>query len=459
MPLSSCFPQLPSLSAKNVRQFTILFLFYTLFHASRRPLVILRTKSDATIFFKNDSLTQYLKRKDINPFVFIDAAYSLCYTISIMFSSKVISKTNWHYFLFALCLCCGFLTASFGLLSKFHVNYLAIWIIISAIFGVSQSFALPIVASLLKASFDGHSKLNIIVLLWSLSMPFGNFVGTFLSSVFILFSWTMPSTMIGAILASASLMVFALDPETNQIKNTNNRQKYQDYDSQNHSLKEIVFRKNLHLYGMICLITKLNLFVFYYWLPTYMRMNMPNVSSFKTTALSNMTDLGGICGIFVSLLLLQIMDSFQYVTFGVSFSTMSIILFFLAHIGYLSIFTVFTFGFSVFPLLQVLITSLVQDWHYKYYRFDPRAFTAIIAILDTFGNVGAFIGPMIAGFLHRISWNFTFIFMIILQLISQMIAFYINLLHRRNTEEYQFADAYNRKEFFIQNFITMPELK
>jgi len=438
----------------KTKTFLILFLIYALFHLSRRPLTISRTKmSNFSLLIKsNNSLSKAMK---VHPFVFIDGSYNFAYCFFMIFSGRFIANKDKKLWLIISITSSSAFTALFGIYGLMNITSVLIWSLTSFAFGAVQTLALPSVITIFKYIFRKSEYFNSLIMIWTISMPFGNILGTLVSMVCVEYSWEFASFVCAILLFLTNLLVAFIPSEHTADFNLGINDASNNHDGID--WVDLLVNNGFYKYGSISCITKANLGTLFYWLPSFLSQTMPDMPRLKQLALSNLVDIGGIFGIFFAGLLSKMYQPNHYVIISALLGSIAIsCLSFMKYRDW-TFFCLFFIGLVLSPLLQTMITTLVNWFHAKYYKNDKRAFVIMVTLMDVFGNVGYVIGPLFSGLAHQYSWQAVFICMFLAQMLTFIIALNMDTNDIAKTE-YSFnanVDIEN-KHFFERDGIRLP---
>jgi len=319
----------------------ITFLTYAAYHASRRPIAIVRNAQsflncDLIELYNNtgkDNHTHHLTEEFCISFIdemdHVDAvtakgylsamgvtAYLVSYAVFMFFSGFLCERMDQRYFLSIGCLLSGGFTFLFGLAYSTGIHSIWYFIIIQVILGAMQSTGWPGVVSVM-ANWFGKGKRGLIFGIWNAHTSIGNIVGTAMSAAFLTKQWDddwglsfiFPGLFIGCV--GFLLFLFLIpspdligleppqqhDPKT-EIEDPETIKAAEIKEPTND--KAIGFIGALKIPGVVefslCLFfAKLVSYVFLYQLPTFIH-STSGMNAENSGVLSEYFDWGGIIG-------------------------------------------------------------------------------------------------------------------------------------------------------------------
>ncbi|XP_058067467.1 putative glycerol-3-phosphate transporter 5 [Magnolia sinica] len=444
-----------SLVFYQISVFTLTFLAYASFHASRKPPSIV--KSALTASNGADNSTQ--AHEGWPPFNGpdgphrlgqLDLAFLISYSISMFFSGQAADRVDLRLFLSFGMIGSAISTVAFGLAFWFKIHRLLFFLAVQIVCGVFQSMGWPAVVAIVGNWF-GRSKRGLIMGVWNSHTSIGNIVGSVIASSVLEFGWGWsfvgPGCLIG--LVGISVFVFLVAnpedvgfelPRTEiemtsdvNIENGENPVRIEGeeeegflvYGQSLDSTAAIGFFEAWRLPGVapyaFCLFfSKLVAYTFLYWLPFYISKTAVSgkyLSHKDAGILSTIFDLGGVLGGI----------SAGYISDKIEARAVTSVTFFLFSIpalilyrvyGSVSIYTniglMFLSGLFVNGPYSLITTAVATDLGTQsVIKGNSRALATVSAIIDGTGSIGAALGPLLTGYILTRGWNSVFAMLIV----------------------------------------------
>ncbi|XP_071528540.1 LOW QUALITY PROTEIN: glucose-6-phosphate exchanger SLC37A2-like [Panulirus ornatus] len=406
----------------------------------------------------------------------IDSAFLFAYAFGMFISGIVAERIDLRYFLSVGMILSGAFCCMFGLGYTLSIHQLWFYVLAQVLSGICQTTGWPGVVAALGNWF-GKSKRGLIFGIWNSHTSVGNILGTLIAAAFVTNNWAFSFIVPGMIIASVGVVVlFFLIPEPMMVGLPNpnlkkelervspppRRRNSPDYayanDDESAALldenastisyvekdkgteseliiphndgdKAIGFFAALSIPGVVefslCLFfAKLVSYTFLYWLPNYI-LNSTPYSPEESADLSTFFDVGGIIG---GILAGMISDYS-----GMSASTCSVML--VIAIPMMFIYETFcstSLGLNIFLLILVgvlvngpyaLITTAVSAdlGTHESLQGNAKALATVTAIIDGTGSIGAAVGPLIAGPVSAMDWNYVFYMLMVADVLALLL--------------------------------------
>ena len=438
------------------------FLAYTAFHASRKPLSIVKNSPE----FLNCSgghlcsswisqLDQHTEEEARTMLGLLDTAYLVTYAICMFVSGLVAERVDLRLFLSFGMLASGLFTVLFGLARPLGIHSVWYLVVVQVASGVVQTAGWPGVVTVM-ANWFGKGKRGLIMGLWNSHTSLGNILGALLAGAFANTDWGMAFILPGLLIAGVGVLTYlflvpdpsvvglvaprspatykslAASPASLSRTASSSRLTDQDSDAESTRLetsnliksdsdKAIGFFGALQIPGVVeyslCLFfAKLVSYTFLFWLPNYIS-STTGLDAKSSATLSTFFDVGGIVGGVIAGLISD--------QSGMSATTCAAML-------VAAVPTLLTYQASLAwcPLAQVeglpildscyflsssllVLTGLLVNGPYalittavsaelgthKSLAGGGKALATVTAIIDGTGSIGAAVGPFLAGWL------------------------------------------------------------
>ncbi|XP_068647062.1 putative glycerol-3-phosphate transporter 5 [Aristolochia californica] len=441
-----------SLLYHQISVFLLTFFAYASFHASRKPLSIVKSvlgpevsKSHEDVSLNKTGWAPFNGTQGTHRLGEIDLAFLLAYSVGMYFAGHIGDRVDLRFFLACGMLCSAISTVAFGLAFWFKIHHLGFFLAVQIVSGLFQSTGWPCVVSVVGNWF-GKSKRGLIMGLWNSHTSFGNILGSIVSSSALGIGWGWSFVFPGILIGLVGLLVFKyliVAPEAAgfELKEVElNSQSEYPAITPLHKVEEeeedvllqvgdgpaiaIGFIDAWRLPGVasyaFCLFfSKLVAYTFLYWLPFYIRHTAVDgayLSDRTSGMLSSVFDLGGVVGgisagyisdaieargaTSIIFLLLSVPALILYRIYGSVSSSTNVGLMFLS-------------GLFVNGPYSLITTAVAADLGTQsLIQGNSRALATVTAIIDGTGSVGAALGPLLTGYISTRGWNSVFAMLI-----------------------------------------------
>ncbi|VDD79687.1 unnamed protein product [Mesocestoides corti] len=298
------------------------FAVYTLYHASRKPLSVVKTvfhKTCPPIPDKNSHWCQWKPFDGDNWSQLIGSleyVYLVCYAFAMFPCGHLAERLNLRLFLSFGMAASGLTTILFGLGYYFNIHYLPFFInlpINQILGGFVQATGWPAVVTILSNWFGKGRQVGffytiynffflirrgLVMGVWNAHTNFGNMLGSIIAGAFVNYQWGASFVVPGLLLVIAAYIVFLVlvehpGSELNLVSSSTRT-------SEAHQKVVPGYYgdvKNVMAYSLALFFSKLVAYTFLYWLPNYLaNVSSVEVSAEKAAWLSTTFDIGGICG-------------------------------------------------------------------------------------------------------------------------------------------------------------------
>ncbi|XP_042224983.1 glucose-6-phosphate exchanger SLC37A2-like isoform X2 [Homarus americanus] len=396
----------------------------------------------------------------------VDSSFLFAYAGGMFVSGLVAERVDLRLFLSFGMILSGVFCGMFGLGYSFGIHSLWFYITAQVLCGLMQTTGWPGVVTALGNWF-GKGKRGLIFGIWNSHTSVGNILGTLIAAAFVGTNWALSFIIPGIIIASVGVVVlFFMVPEPQMVGLPNpNTQKDpegvsppprrrdmadvsvapDDDDDESTALldedtptvsyiekdkkmeseqnvpnqkedKAISFFGALSIPGVVefslCLFfAKLVSYTFLYWLPNYILNSTPYTAE-QSANLSTFFDVGGIIGGILA----GIISDHS----GMSATTCSVMLivavpmmYIYRHVQHASYMVdvglLLLVGTIVNGPYSLITTAVSADLGtHPILAGSAKALATVTAIIDGTGSIGAALGPLIAGRISELDWNYVF---------------------------------------------------
>nr|XP_045587949.1 glucose-6-phosphate exchanger SLC37A2-like isoform X2 [Procambarus clarkii] len=456
---SSCCLNVPTPKkriAYSTWMWILTYLTYCAYHLSRKPIsVVKNVLSQNCSNMTPPAETNNSHWCDWKPFDgedastllgTVDSSFLFAYAAGMFVSGIIAERVDLRLFLSFGMIFSGVFCAMFGLGHTFGVHQLWFYIVAQVLSGLMQTTGWPGVVTALGNWF-GKGKRGLIFGIWNSHTSVGNILGTLIAAAFVTTNWTLSFVIPGIIIASVGVLVlFFMVPEPSLIGLPNPNMKKDDSPAVSYVEKDkkmesepiipeenkdkaISFIGALSIPGVVefsmCLFfAKLVSYTFLYWLPNYILNSTPYTAE-QSADLSTFFDVGGIIG--------GIMAGMISDYSGMSACTCSVML--VCAIPMLFIYQTLSsagLGLSIFLLILVgllvngpyaLITTAVSAdlGTHESLKGNSKALATVTAIIDGTGSIGAAVGPLIAGPVSDLDWDYVFYMLMVADVLALLL--------------------------------------
>ncbi|XP_072303095.1 glucose-6-phosphate exchanger SLC37A2 [Eucyclogobius newberryi] len=421
------------------RGFTLVltFLFYTVYHLSRKPISIVKTelhRNCSTVIRPADlNITNNVTWCDWAPFdqdnyqtLFgvLDNCFLVAYAVGMFISGMFCERLPLRLYLTVGMLLSGLFTTLFGLGFYWNIHSLTYYAIMQVMNGLVQTTGWPAVVACVGNWF-GKGKRGFIMGVWNSHTSVGNILGSLIAGAFVSSAWGLSFIVPGAIIGGTGLLCFFFLVDKPEDVGCSSPQQNGDGSEVAEAVSEedseaISFCSALRIPGVLefsfCLLfAKLVSYTFLFWLPLYIS-KVAHSDAKEAGDMSTLFDVGGIIGGILAGLVSDYTGA-RAATCWVMLVTAAPMLFVYNSVGQQSL------GLSVGMLLlcgalvngpYALITTAVSAdlGTHESLRGNSRALSTVTAIIDGTGSVGAALGPLLAGIISPWGWNNVFYMLI-----------------------------------------------
>ncbi|KAK9497250.1 hypothetical protein O3M35_004605 [Rhynocoris fuscipes] len=416
--------------------FILTFLSYASYHASRKPLSVVKSYFNRTcdglipppdIIINDDNRNTWC---DWKPFYgaqagtilgVLDSSFLLAYAFAMFISGFIAERVSLRYFLAIGMITSGISCYLFGIAYKLQIHSLWYYIIVQIFGGIVQTTGWPGVVAVMGNWF-GKGKRGLIFGIWNSHTSLGNAIGTLMASAYLETDWGLSFIVPGMVIAIVGFINFlflvekpediGFIPPNKQRNNTSKR------EGNNGKEEAIGFYGALTIPGVIefslCLFfSKLVNYTFLYWLTFYIA-STTSYSGTISADISTVFDFGGILGgIFAGVLSDYL--NMNAVTCGIMLIFSIPVLFLYNVYGtiylWLNMLMLLIAGFLVNGPYALITTAVSAELGTNTALLkSSKALATVTAIIDGTGSIGAAVGPLLAGVVYSLGNNWTNVF-------------------------------------------------
>nr|CAH8831377.1 unnamed protein product [Trichobilharzia regenti] len=462
------------------------YFCYTCYHASRKPLSIVKSvlhgsekhidlPNTAKISagwepFNSDNWSQLLGG--------LEYIYLFTYAASMVLNGFLAERVSLRYFLSFGMFLSGLSTVAFGLASYFEIHHYSYFVFVQVFSGLVQASGWPAVVTLV-GNWWGKSRRGLIMGLWNSHTSLGNILGSVIAGVYADSNWGASFYIPGIIMMFGSVFVYLtliehpkmivfnpLDSnretakigllrnisESNLNRQISNKDDLKPLISNSEASRPISFIEaillpNVFTYSVLLFFAKLVSYTFLYWLPNYLTI-VENVSAGEAAQLSVLFDIGGIFG---GMLIGWLSDSQSNsqsrnedekmirrrafscaVMLACAAPLLLVYRFMTSSSSFMSLFVLTCCGAAVNGPYALVTTAVSADLGTQTaLQGRARALATITAIIDGMGSLGAALGPLLTGLLVPYGWSVVFAMLIISDLLALSMSIWIVISSRR----------------------------
>uniref|UniRef100_A0A5K3EIB8 MFS domain-containing protein n=1 Tax=Mesocestoides corti TaxID=53468 RepID=A0A5K3EIB8_MESCO len=189
------------------------FAVYTLYHASRKPLSVVKTvfhKTCPPIPDKNSHWCQWKPFDGDNWSQLIGSleyVYLVCYAFAMFPCGHLAERLNLRLFLSFGMAASGLTTILFGLGYYFNIHVFVFYFAVQILGGFVQATGWPAVVTILSNWF-GKGRRGLVMGVWNAHTNFGNMLGSIIAGAFVNYQWGASFVVPGLLLVIAAYIVF-----------------------------------------------------------------------------------------------------------------------------------------------------------------------------------------------------------------------------------------------------------
>ncbi|XP_037093600.1 glucose-6-phosphate exchanger SLC37A2-like isoform X2 [Pollicipes pollicipes] len=200
--------------------FVLTFLTYTSYHASRKPISVVKnvlnmncTAKDPAYYINTTAHPHWCDWKpfdgeDSNTLLgFLDSSYLFSYAFFMFFSGLLAERMDLRYFLSLGMLMSAVFVWLFGAAYYWNVHSLAFFIIIQVACGIFEASGWPGVVTVM-GNWNGKSKRGLIFGIWNSHTSVGNILGSLMASAFVDYNWGLSFIVPSAFIAGCGVLNF-----------------------------------------------------------------------------------------------------------------------------------------------------------------------------------------------------------------------------------------------------------
>ncbi|XP_045033021.1 glucose-6-phosphate exchanger SLC37A2 isoform X3 [Daphnia magna] len=382
----------------------------------------------------------------------LDSASLFSYAFGMYMMGLLGERINIRYFLSIGMMLSGFFACLLGLAYWANIHSLTYFLVVQILAGLFQSTGWPgCVAAV--GNWFGKNKRGLIMGIWRSHHSIGNIIGTLIAGAFVEEAWGLSFVVPAAIIFGLGLFLFLFlvpDPRAvgcdvpehaGCLSQTNPTAENAEFENQrNGSMgsttpgmneqceppselkaddeeKAISFWRAVRIPGVVeysfsLFFTKCINYTFLYWLPRYLKDSSETLGSQQAADLSTLFDIGGIFGGVLAGLLSDLTGMSAFTCSGYFILTIPALFIyreFGSVGGAFNMTLLFLVGFLANGPYALITTAVSADLGtHPELKGSTRALATVTAIIDGTGSIGAAIGPLVAGPLSNLGWDYVF---------------------------------------------------
>lgn len=189
-----------SITAYRTSVLIITFIAYACFHASRKPISIVKGVLKAEWApFSGETATARLGE--------IDLAFLLVYSLGMYFAGHLGDRVNLRIFLTIGMIGSGTFVALFGMGYWWNIHSFIFYLSVQMVQGLFQATGWPSVVAVVSNWF-GKRKRGLIMGVWNSHTSVGNICGSLIAAAVLQYGWGWCFLLPGILVAMAGIMVF-----------------------------------------------------------------------------------------------------------------------------------------------------------------------------------------------------------------------------------------------------------
>ncbi|PZC76291.1 hypothetical protein B5X24_HaOG204803 [Helicoverpa armigera] len=364
----------------------------------------------------------------------LDSAFLFSYAAAMFVSGMVAERVDLRYFLSLGMLTSAIFCYLFGVGRTYSIHNISYYLLVQAGAGIAQTTGWPGTVAIVGKWF-GNSKKGLIFGIWNSHTSLGNILGTIMAAEYVDSDWSLsfiyPALVMGCVGAVVWLFLppeprlVGLASAVNNSRNSPARQSSrsdEEDDVEDDEESSVIvgdqsasLRPNRHS-ANTAQPEELVSYTFLYWLPSYIRFTMADLSARQSGELSTVFDVGGVIGAVLAGLVADCTacPALVCVAFYSLCAPMLFIYQYFGATSYLVNVALLVMTGMLVNGPYALITTAVSAelGTHTSLAGNSRALATVTAIIDGTGSVGAAIGPMLAGVVSSRSWTNVFYMLI-----------------------------------------------
>uniref|UniRef100_A0A0X3Q1T2 Sugar phosphate exchanger 3 n=2 Tax=Schistocephalus solidus TaxID=70667 RepID=A0A0X3Q1T2_SCHSO len=453
------------------------FVVYALFHASRKPLSVVKTVFHKPCLPIHPADPNWCHWKPFHTADWsrlvgsLEYGFLFFYAVAMFPCGHFAERVDLRLFLSAGMALSGLSTVMFGVGYFLDIHSFSYYLFVQAIGGIVQATGWPAVITILSKWF-GKGRRGLVMGIWNANTNTGNVVGSLLAGLFVNWQWGASFIVPGVVLLLASyfVFIFLVDQPYAQLQLSSHlssgansstspltkEKQTPSYYTDVKTLSEVSDAKerpisfasalclpNVLAYAFTLFFSKLVSYTFLYWLPNFLAsVSAGKVSAEKAAVLSTIFDIGGIVGgVLAGFLSDNVSSDLSISAHDASSRTIYLravtcagMLLFAAPILFwyqaiatsgslLPLCLLFLCGLLVTGPCALITTAVSADLGTQpSLQGNSKALATVTAIIDGTGSFGAALGPLLTGALVPYGWSAVFLMLIVADLIALLLS-------------------------------------
>ncbi|KAJ8706406.1 hypothetical protein PYW08_011032 [Mythimna loreyi] len=402
----------------------------------------------------------------------LDSAFLFSYAAAMFVSGMIAERVDLRYFLSLGMLMSAIFCYLFGIGRTYNIHNISYYLLVQAGAGIAQTTGWPGTVAIVGKWF-GNSKKGLIFGIWNSHTSLGNILGTIMAAEYVDSDWSLSFIYPGLVMGGVGAIVWMfLPPEpkvvglgtaVNSNRHSPSRQSTRSDEEdeadddeastiivgdQSASLRPnrhssniaqpeeatertsllrsspesaVSLSRALSIPGVLefsfsLFFAKLVSYTFLYWLPSYIKYTMADLSARQSGELSTVFDVGGVTGAILAGLVADCTGcpALVCVAFYSACAPMLFIYQYWGASSYaLNVVLLIITGMMVNGPYALITTAVSAELGtHSSLAGNSKALATVTAIIDGTGSVGAAIGPMLAGVVSGHSWSNVFYMLI-----------------------------------------------
>lgn len=465
-----------SFSSYRYAVLLITFIAYTCYHASRKPISIVKSVlypepetvgvsnpwPFGSVFIKEELLgndKSRAKNEGWAPFDGedgpsklgeIDVAFLACYSMGMYVAGHLGDRLDLRLFLTTGMIGSGIFVALFGMGYFWNIHAFGFFLLMQMVAGLFQATGWPSVVAVIGNWF-GKRKRGLIMGIWNAHTSVGNITGSLLAASVLQYGWGWSFIVPGAFIFLGGVLVYLFlpaypedvgfpcpyslgnnqqtDPGDLEVQNQSNTgPQVSSINRRSVGLFEACLIPGVIPFALCLFFSKLVAYTFLYWLPFYLsqtEIGGAYMSVKSAGNLSTLFDVGGIVGGIIAGYLSDKLNARATTAATFMYAAIPSMLLYRFYGGASmtwNIVLMMIVGLFVNGPYALITTAVSADLGtHSSLKGDLRALATVTAIIDGTGSAGAALGPLLTGFLSTKGWDKVFLMLMIGALIAGLL--------------------------------------
>ncbi|CAD5222829.1 unnamed protein product [Bursaphelenchus okinawaensis] len=410
---------------QRVLVFTLTFISYALYHASRKNLSGVKA-SVAHEWLDNSTHEPFFDDPaKANTFLgTLDALFMLCYSGGLLLWGGIGDRWNPLKVVVIGMIGSGLSLTLFGTLPVVtHFYNVIYYIIIYAVFGVMQGAGWPNEVTIMANWFKKNR--GFVMGLWAACQPVGNIMGALIVSMVVPlgYEWTFLVNS-GIIIAFGIILLFSIDnkpPVEMEESSPDLEARVEEVSHEPISMWKALFLPNVLPYCLCNACLKFVNYAFFFWLPFYLHQNFQWDES-VANQLSAWYDFGGIVGSVLGGIISDKLGHRAPVITTMLIGSVGL-LFAYSDAGpnkFINILLMTFLGVTISGPYNLIVGTISVDLGSQpALAGNPKAMSTVTGLVDACGSLGSAVGQLFVPVVQNgLGWKYVFFLFIIMNSLS-----------------------------------------